>query len=82
MKILIGLWKYFAISKRFRVNYKEFAENYSRNCTVNHNNIRTPLSKMNLHWSKGETWLYFKVFFCQLKKNIFEIMYMKEKNKK
>ncbi len=29
MKILIGLWKYFAISKRFWVNYKEFPENYS-----------------------------------------------------
>ncbi len=28
MEILIGLWKYFAISKRFRVNYKEFPENY------------------------------------------------------
>ncbi len=31
MKILIGLWKYFAISKRFWVNYKEFPENYSGN---------------------------------------------------
>ncbi len=29
MKILIGLLKYFAISKRFWVNYKEFPENYS-----------------------------------------------------
>ncbi len=31
MKILIRLWKYFAISKRFWVNYKEFPENYSGN---------------------------------------------------
>ncbi len=31
MKILIGLQKYFAISKRFWVNYKEFPENYSGN---------------------------------------------------
>ncbi len=31
MKIEIGLQKYFAISKRFWVNYKEFPENYSRN---------------------------------------------------
>ncbi len=31
MKILKELWKYFAISKRFRVNYKEFPENYSGN---------------------------------------------------
>ncbi len=31
MKILIGLRKYFAISKRFWVNYKEFPENYSGN---------------------------------------------------
>ncbi len=31
MKILIGFWKYFAISKRFWVNYKEFSENYSGN---------------------------------------------------
>ncbi len=31
MKILIGLWKYFAILKRFRVNYKEFQENDSGN---------------------------------------------------
>ncbi len=31
MKILIGLWKYFAILKRFWVNYKEFQENYSWN---------------------------------------------------
>ncbi len=31
MKILIGLWKYFAISKRFLVNFKEFPENYSGN---------------------------------------------------
>ncbi len=30
-KILIGLWKYFAISKRFWANYKEFPENYSGN---------------------------------------------------
>ncbi len=30
-QILIGLWKYFAISKRFSVNYKEFPENYSGN---------------------------------------------------
>ncbi len=34
VKILIGLWKYFAISKRFRVNYKEFPENYSGNFTL------------------------------------------------
>ncbi len=26
MKILIGLWKYFAISKRFWIHYKEFRE--------------------------------------------------------
>ncbi len=31
MEILIGLWKYLAISKRFWVNYKEFPENYSGN---------------------------------------------------
>ncbi len=31
MKILIGLGKYFAISKRFRVNYAEFPKNYSGN---------------------------------------------------
>ncbi len=31
MKILIGLWKYIAILKRFWVNYKEFQENYSGN---------------------------------------------------
>ncbi len=31
MKILIGLRKYFAILKRFWVNYKEFPENYSGN---------------------------------------------------
>ncbi len=31
MKILIELWKYFAISKRFWVNYKEFRQNYTRN---------------------------------------------------
>ncbi len=31
MKILIGFWKYFAISKRFWVNCKEFPENYSGN---------------------------------------------------
>ncbi len=31
MKILIGLRKYFATSKRFWVNYKEFPENYSGN---------------------------------------------------
>ncbi len=31
MKILIGLCKYFAISKRCWVNYKEFLENYSGN---------------------------------------------------
>ncbi len=31
MKILIGLRNYFAISKRFWVNYKEFPENYSGN---------------------------------------------------
>ncbi len=29
MKILTGLRKYFATSKRFWVNYKEFPENYS-----------------------------------------------------
>ncbi len=31
MKILIGLKKYFATSKRFWENYKEFPENYSGN---------------------------------------------------
>ncbi len=31
MKILIGFWKYFAISKIFWVNNKEFPENYSGN---------------------------------------------------
>ncbi len=31
IKILIGLWKYFATSKRFWVNYKEFPENYFGN---------------------------------------------------
>ncbi len=34
MKILIGFWKYFAISKRFWVNCKEFPENYSGNFKV------------------------------------------------
>ncbi len=34
MKILIGLWKYFAISKRFWVNYKEFLKNYSGNFKI------------------------------------------------
>ncbi len=31
MKILKGLWQYFAILKRFWVNYKEFPGNYSGN---------------------------------------------------
>ncbi len=31
MKILIGLGKYFAISKRFWINYQEFPENHSGN---------------------------------------------------
>ncbi len=31
MKILLGLWKYSAISKRFWVDSKEFPENCSRN---------------------------------------------------
>ncbi len=31
MKIVIRLRKYFAISKRFWINYKEFPENYSEN---------------------------------------------------
>ncbi len=31
LKILLGLWKYFTISKRFWVNYKEFRENDSEN---------------------------------------------------
>ncbi len=31
MKILVRLWKYYAILKRFWVNYKEFPENCSGN---------------------------------------------------
>ncbi len=34
MKILLGLWKYSAISKRFWVDTKEFPENYLRNFTL------------------------------------------------
>ncbi len=51
-------------------------------CTVNHNNIRTPLSKMNLHWLKGETWLYFEFFLSTEKEYLRDQVHERKKKQK
>ncbi len=62
MRIWAHLWRCTSMWTQTRISAQATVI-WEIECTVNHNNIRTPLSKMNLHWLKGETWLYFDFLF-------------------